>query len=486
MKPSNLLFILPDQFSRDMSGCYGNPICKTPNLDALAESGVRFNNAISTSPICIPARASLATGRYVHEIRNWDNAHPYKGSTRSWHHRLREEGHTVDAIGKLHFRSEQDDNGFNNQINTMHMVAGTNSIIQCLRNETGNLDKRTEAANAGSGDTSYLRYDIRNAEDACRWIEEHKNDTQPWALFVGFVTPHPPMIAPPDLFDYYLQQELPLPPQWEESDWPNHPAMDFLRRYFQFQNPINEEGVRRFIAAYYGLCTFTDQQLGKVLEAVDATGLSDSTRIVFTSDHGEDRGARGVFGKFNMHEESCAIPLVMSGPDIPSGKVIETPVSLVDCYPTVMDFFDIERDKEEENMPGTSLMKLLETPNNDRIVFSEYHAIGSNSGIFMLRNMEFKYIYHVDKEPQLFHIPSDPSEILNLSGRPEYKDTLSNFEKELRNLIDPEEIDGRAKSDQMALVEAAGGADKVRRGGTFQNTPIPGEDPEIYKLSAES
>src|SRR5205085_11291871 len=112
VKPANLLFILSDEHSRRVLGSYGHGMIRTPNLDRLAASGVRFTSAYCNSPICVPSRAALATGRYVHDIRFWDNGIPYDGSVPSWHRRLRDAGHEVTAIGKLHFRSADDDNGF--------------------------------------------------------------------------------------------------------------------------------------------------------------------------------------------------------------------------------------------------------------------------------------------------------------------------------------------------------------------------------------
>src|SRR5699024_9682339 len=111
-KPMNLVFIMSDEHNKNMLGCYGHPVVKTPNLDKLAKNGVKFNNAYCNSPICVPSRASVATGRYVHEIRNWDNAMPYTGEFPSWCHRLTEQGYKVVTIGKLHYRYDNDETGF--------------------------------------------------------------------------------------------------------------------------------------------------------------------------------------------------------------------------------------------------------------------------------------------------------------------------------------------------------------------------------------
>ena len=128
MEPTNLLFILSDQHSRDAMGCQGHPLVQTPALDRLAAGGTRFQNAYVNCPVCVPSRASLQTGRYVHDVRCWDNGIPYDGSVPGWGHRLREQGHRVDSIGKLHFRSAEDDNGLGEEVEPLHVVDGVGDV----------------------------------------------------------------------------------------------------------------------------------------------------------------------------------------------------------------------------------------------------------------------------------------------------------------------------------------------------------------------
>src|SRR3974390_796564 len=132
MRPRNLLLIMSDEHSRRVLGCYHHPIVKTPNLDLLAARGIRFTDAYCNSPICVPSRASFHTGRYVHAIGFWDNAMPYDGSVPSWAHRLRAAGHRGGAIGKLHFRSGADDNGFGREQMPLHVVGGVGDPIGLL------------------------------------------------------------------------------------------------------------------------------------------------------------------------------------------------------------------------------------------------------------------------------------------------------------------------------------------------------------------
>lgn len=477
MEPKNLLFIFSDQHNRNITGCYGNPHIKTPNIDRLAQRGVRFDNAYTNCPICIPARASLATGRYVNEIGYWDNGIPYDGRVASWHHRLRENGYTVDAVGKLHFRSHEDDNGFSKEMHTMHVVEGVGDVLGCIRDNPPKRDQPSKIRDAGPGDSSYIRYDHKVADTACSWIAEHANDGKPWALFVGFVQPHPRYIAPERFFKLYEDAGLPMPPQWRTEDWPKHPALDQLRRFFMADSGISEQDIRTLHAAYYGAVSQMDWQTGRVLDALESAGLTDATRIVYSSDHGDSGGSRGLFGKFTMYDESAAVPLIMSGPDIPAGRSVTTPVSLADLFPTVLESFNVEPEEEDKDMPSESLWRFMEGPDADRerCVLSEYHALGSESAWMLLRSRRYKYVYYVGGPPQLFDMEDDPQELVDLADSPSHRTVLEDMDRKLREVVDPEEADRRAKADQKAMVERHGGREKVIQRGTFHNTPTPDE-----------
>ncbi|MEM7030474.1 MAG: sulfatase-like hydrolase/transferase [Chloroflexota bacterium] len=477
MKPTNLLFLFSDQHTRRMTGCYGHPVVQTPHIDSLAERGTKFNNAYTNCAICVPARASLATGRYVHQIGNWDNAFPYDGSVPSWHHRLREQGHCVDSIGKLHFSGPQNDHGFSEEVDPLHVVDGIGDLLGCIRDNPPFRNKLDGIYNAGPGDSTYLQYDARNNTNTCQWLRDHANDDKPWAAFASFVCPHPPYIAPQALYDHYAAQDLDFPAQWRESDWPDHPEIDYFRQFFGLTQQFDEATIRKLIAAYYGVCTYLDQQLGDVLKTLEETGLSENTRIIYSSDHGESLSARGLTGKFTMYEEAVAVPFVMAGPDVPGGKTVNTPISLVDCFPTIVEAVGAEMTDEDQDLPGRSLWEIAQNPDENRLVFSEYHAVGARTAHFMLRDQQYKYIHYAHSEPQLFDLMADPDELDNLVSSNNHQNTLQQFETELRKMLDPEAIDAQAKADQAAKVEAFGGEEAVRQRGAFTNSPVPGEAP---------
>lgn len=484
MKPQNLLYIISDQHNRGTLGCYGHPSVQTPNLDRLAARGTRFTRAYTNCPICVPARASLATGRYVHQIEHWDNAFPYDGRIPSWAHTLRDQGHRVDSIGKLHFDSEESDHGFTTEIQPLHVVNGTGDILGSIRDNPPFRNKRAEIEGAGPGDSTYMQYDVKNADAGIEWLKRRSEapDEKPWVCFLSFVCPHPPYIAPSDLFELYPSSDVPLPPQWREEEWPRHQAIDYFRRFFGMNEPFSEETVRRMVAAYLGICSHLDRQVGRVLDALEAYGLCSTTRVIYTSDHGEHMGGRGIFGKFTLYEDSAAVPMILAGPDVPTGQLVHTPVSLVDSYPTILEAVGASSNVEDETRPGESLWRIATESSRDRTVFCEYHAVGSEEAAFMLADRRYKYIYYVNQPPQLFDLIDDPRECRDLAALPEYKPILEEFERRLRTRLDPEAINARAKAAQSGKVEAFGGRDAVIDRGAFHNSPVPGETPQFKRF----
>src|SRR3954470_3537000 len=161
MKPTNLIVIMSDEHNPKVMGCNGHPIVKTPNIDALAAAGTSFTSAYTTCPVCVPARAAFAAGKYVNQIGYWDNADAYEGAIPSWHHRLRDRGHRVVSIGKLHFRGlPGDDHGFSEEIIPMHVIEGVGDVKGLVRTDIPRRQGFDKLAKlAGSGESPYTRYD---------------------------------------------------------------------------------------------------------------------------------------------------------------------------------------------------------------------------------------------------------------------------------------------------------------------------------------
>src|SRR5437762_3224657 len=414
MKPANLLFILSDEHSRRVLGCYGHGMIRTPNLDRLAASGVRFTAAYTNSPICVPARAALHTGQYVHKIRFWDNAIPYDGSVRSWHHRLRDAGHEVTAIGKLHFRSADDDNGFTEEVMPLHVVEGIGDPLGWLRDPLPVRKATLRLANdAGRGDSSYQQYDDKFTASAVDWLKARAASAsgKPWVLFVSLVCPHFPLIARPEWYDLYPEAEVPRPALYDAAErQPDHPYIAAIRECQVYDKAFDETKLRRALAAYFGLVSFVDHNVGKLMDALAASGLADTTRVLYSADHGDNLGTRRLWGKSTMYEEAAGVPMILAGPEVPQGFVCREPVSLVDAFPTAVDCVGLEPHPDDRDLPGASLFEVAQGTAPRRTILSEYHATGAATGAFMCRKGKFKYVYYAGMPPQLFDLEADPQE----------------------------------------------------------------------------
>jgi choline-sulfatase len=478
MKPTNTLIICSDEHDPRYMGCSGHPFVRTPNLDRLAARGTRFSRAWTTCPICVPARASLATGTYVYQNRYWDNAIAYDGRIRSWGHRLQENGMRTESIGKLHYRNETDPTGFDVEHEPMHIMDGIGLLWGAVRDPLPDKAGRSPLFDElGAGESSYNRYDRRIADLAVEWLEEHAKapDAKPWSLFLGFVAPHMPLMVPQQYLDLYPLESIPLPKLRPRDGHPRHPWVERLASHWDHDATLGTDERRRLaIACYFGLITYIDEQIGRVLDALQRAGLAATTRVVYTTDHGDNLGSRGLWNKCVLYREATAVPLIMAGPDIPSGRVCNTNVNLVDLYPTIIDAVGLERTAAETGLPGESLLDIAAAPDDpERVGFSEYHAVGSPSGAFMVTKDRYKYHYYVGYPPELFDLERDPEETRNLAQHPELRQVVAAFEAELRRILDPEAVDRLAKDDQNALVARYGGPDAVRGRGNPGATPTP-------------
>jgi choline-sulfatase len=476
--PTNTVVIMADEHSSKILGCYGHPQVKTPNMDSIAARGTRFSNHYTSSPICVPARAAFATGRYVSEIGYWDNAIAYDGKVPSWGHRLQEAGHHVLSIGKLHYTDDKAPTGLDEQVIPMHIANGHGDLHGLIRDDPMRREQsRGMAEKVGAAENEYHKYDRDIAQRSADWIrtEASKHKDKPWVLFVSFICPHYPYEVPERYYNMYPPDQIPLPKQRVK------PMSDHHHWWKLFENAYcideffeDDDHRRRAIASYYGLCTFVDDQIGMVLKAMEETGILNDTRVAYVSDHGENLGARKLWAKSNMYEEAANIPLILAGPGIPEGKVCATPTTLIDFFPTILDSAGVPLSDEDRKLPGRSLLEIANAPDDpDRIAFSEYHACGSKTASYMVRQGKYKYIHYVDYAPELYDLNADPEELTNLAEDPAHNGLLNEFEAKLRAIVDPEEANDRAKRDQQAKIEEVGGLEFIMKIEGISATPVP-------------
>ena len=478
MTNSNVLFLCADQHARSALGCYGHSLIKTPNLDALAERGTLFTAGYTNSPVCVPARASMATGLHLYQHENWSSAEPYTGARTSWGHRVMAAGGRAASAGKLHYRDTTDANGFEPELVPMHMGKGWTTAL--LRKDTPALASNPDyAGQVGFGESEYTRYDRTTAKAASDWLREQASQTveQPWALFVSFVSPHNPLTAPCEFDDWYSIDDIELPTGYDEQPV-HHPVVAGIERCFNYDDYFtDEQHVREARRAYYALCSFVDQQVGRVLDALDETGQLDDTIIIYTADHGDMMGHRHLWGKSVMYEDSAGVPFILAGPGVPRAEVNPTPVSHVDCFPTIVEASGVGAIDEDQALPGESLLSLASQSWPERLVLSEYHDGGAATGLFMVRCGQYKYIEYPGFEPELFDLKSDPLEVSDLSDDPTYVSVREQCHHALGSLVDTGSVNQRVLEVQAALLERLGGRDTVLADGDryaeYSYTPAP-------------
>ena len=484
----NLLIIISDEHRKDVMGCVGHPIIKTPNLDKLAARGAVFENAYTPSPMCVPTRASLACGDHVHKIGHWDSATPYDGKARSWMHHLCDQGVDVTSIGKLHFRSGEDDNGFTEEIIPMHVVGGVGWTIGLLREDPPDYTSSAElAADVGAGNSSYTDYDLAITEAAENWLKDRKETQKPWAAFVSLVSPHYPLTAPQEYYDMYDPADIDLPIGYGETGQPEHSELKNVAEFFDYDRYFDEQKMREAKAAYYGLTSFMDNCVGRVLTALEESGQVDDTIVVYISDHGDMMGDQGYWTKQVMYEASVGVPMIAAGPGIPAGRRVKTGTTLLDLAATAVDVTGIRHDAQSAALPGVSLLEIANQADDmDRTVFSEYHDGGSTTGTFMVRWDHWKFVYYVGHEPQLFDLSVDQHELINLAvsgvSDPAIQAAWQEGERRLRDICDPEAVNTRCFADQKRRIAELGGKEACATGYSFNHTPTPTEQDELGSI----
>lgn len=469
----NVVVIMSDEHQAAVTGHGGHPVVRTPNLDAFAATSTVFDAAYTPSPICVPARAAWATGRPVRDLALWDNAMAYEGATPGWGHALQRGGVRVESIGKLHYRRTGDPTGFDREILPMHIAGGIGQVWGSVR-EPLPVRRHTDllVSWSGGGESDYTRYDRAICDAACRWITDAATQGEPFVLYVGFVAPHFPYIAPEEFFGVYDPDDVPVAKLHPDTGAVRHPWVEAHAGVLPDMDASNTpEERRRCTAAYWGLVSSLDAHVGQILDALDATGTAEDTLTIYTSDHGENLGTRGLWGKSMLYEESSRVPLVVRGPGVPVGHTCSTPTSLLDGYATITQAAGVDA----EDRPGTRSWCDLagETDDPKRVVISEYHAFGSPSAGFLVRKGDVKLHHYVGFEPELFDLAADPEELVNLAEDPAYADVRTELSAELAAACDPVAVDRAAKADQAALVARFGGREAALAVGTVAQTPVP-------------
>lgn len=455
----NILLVMADQMTPFMLEACGYPMARTQHLKALAQRATQFSQAYSPSPICVPARSCLMTGLYTSTTGCYDNGDPYHSFIPTFAHYLTNAGYETILSGKMHFVGADQLHGFKRRLNTDIYPSGfiwSYPLLDPDDPEASAFDfaPQYQAQNIGPGWSTELQYDEETHFRALEYLR-HAPDG-PFMLTVSYTNPHPPYIVPQRYWQLYQDAELALPhyPEDMEARYSDYDRA-FIRWYGldrkSIRNPRDLMAMRRGFAA---LAHYVDDKLGELLAVLEEQGLRDNTLVIFTSDHGEMLGEKGLIQKRSLYEWSARIPLFIDHPDLPAGRV-DTPVSLIDLPATLLDLVGAEPVRP---MAGRSLLPALHGEALEAVpVISEYHGEGIMRPSFMVRQGPWKYIYCHRSAPQLFNLEADPGEWNNRAGSPEVAEVEAALLRVIKDGFDLAAIEREiwARLDQKRVVNAA-------------------------------
>jgi choline-sulfatase len=445
--PPNIVLIMADQLAPQFTGTYGHPVVKTPNMDALAARGTRFDAAYCNSPLCAPSRASFMTGQLVSKIGAYDNAAEFPASIPTFAHYLRMMGYRTCLSGKMHFVGPDQLHGFEERLTT-DVYPADHAWTPDWTNPHERIDKwyhnMDSVIEAGPAATTFqIEYDEEATFLARRRILEYAmRGTQPFAMVVSLIHPHDPYVPRPEFWNLYSDDDIDMPRTGLTDDPHTRRVHHGIGADTQ---PVTEQEIRNARHGYYANTSYFDSKVGEIVKALEESGQLENTIVIVTSDHGDMLGERGLWYKMSFFEHSARIPMIIAGPGIGNRQVGE-PVSLLDILPTFLDIASSTGQDAPEpamDLDGRSIWPLLQgavDKPEDGEVLGEYCAECASDPIFMIRRGQWKYIHCRADPPQLFDISADPFERNNLATDPRFGTLVEEFKSRISEKWDENAI----------------------------------------------
>ena len=452
----NILIVMADQLTALALGCYGNLTVKSPEIDRLADEGVVYESAYSSSPLCTPARSAFMTGQNVSVCRGYDNAAYLPATMPTFAHYLRLMGYRTVLSGKMHFVGPDQLHGFEERVTTDIYPADFGWIPDWTRPDERidlwyhNMSSVKQAGVAAI--TNQLAYDDEVGARAQRVIYDHARgeDQRPLCLVASFIHPHDPYATRQKYWDLYHGVDIPLPGVPRQSNPDPHTAR--LEKVIDLDAvEVSDEEIINARRAYYGNVSYVDEWLGRLRATLDECGLADNTAILFVSDHGDMLGEYGLWYKMSFREWSNRIPLILHQPSRFAPRRVAAPVAQVDVLPTLVDLAaehpGVERPEPIDPLHGRSLLPLADgnDAGDPNACVSEYLAEGTGAPMLMIRRGNLKYISCPTDPEQLFDLEADPNELNNLTDHP----ALADFRREAADHWDADAIRDSVIRDQQ-------------------------------------
>ena len=436
----NVLFIISDDLTATALSCYGNTVCKTPNIDRLASQGTRFTKAYCQGTYCGPSRASFMSGYYPHAIKmlGYGSPRPAIGERATWAQHFKNNGYHTARVSKIFHMGvpggiekgtdgADDPASWTERFNSAGPEWKAPGDGETLEN---NADGRKPGPVGGNtfvvveaDGNDLVHSDGKTAAKAVELIKQNRD--KPFFLGVGFVRPHVPFVAPrKDYTDFLPYSRMQLPPKLKD-DWADIPKAGI--NYKTSKNmKMDVRRQKKAVGGYYASVAFMDRMVGQVLNGLEEAGLEDNTIVIFTSDHGYHLGEHDFWAKVSLHDESAAVPLIIRMP----GKkpaVCHSLVELLDLYPTLSNLCGLEVPK---HLQGKDISKMMTDPAKE----VRSAAFSVNGKGFLLREQDWAYIAYGKNgqgDEELFDMKQDPKQFTNLAKDPKHAQIIARFQKQM-------------------------------------------------------
>jgi len=426
-KPNIILFMV-DQLTSFVLNAYGGNVCKTPNLDLLASRGTVFENAYCPYPLCAPSRFGMMAGKLPSKIGAYDNGAEFRAATPTFAHYLRAHGYYTCISGKMHFVGPDQYHGFEERLTTEIYPADMSWTPTPDFRDFNKDEERGYTFGVSTIDTvrdagpvarsMQIDYDEDVIHHATRelYTRARGGDDRPFMLTVSLTQPHDPYVTTQAYWDCYNERELEAPRVASiPVDERDEHSQSLYYHYGQDKCQLSDQDYRNARRGYYGMITHIDHLFGQLMHALNESGFKENTVILFSSDHGDMIGERGMWFKKTLFNPAIQVPMIIAHPAYKSQRVSE-PVSLLDVFPTMLDLAAIKQSDIITELDGKSLLPALKGEQISGPVFAEHIDGGTAAPRVCVRDANMKLVFSHAYPTQLYDLDIDPLELHNLAG----------------------------------------------------------------------
>ena len=433
----NIVLVMADQLTAFALSSYGNAVTRTPHIDTLASRSTVFENAYCNYPLCAPSRFALMSGRLPSRIAAYDNAAEFPASVPTLAHYLRDAGYYTCLSGKMHFVGPDQHHGYEQRLTTEIYPADFSwtppqtydtlpdpELSQSDGPAPGVSSVETITDAGPKVRSMQMDYDDEVIHRACQHLFDRSRheDNRPMFMTVSFTQPHDPYVSRKEFWDLYRDADIDLPrvPPIPLDEMDEH-SRSLYYHYSLNKFKVTESIYRRARHGYYAMISDIDQKIGQLLQTVTECGMEDNTVIIFTSDHGDMIGERGLWFKKNLFDPAIRIPMMLYWPGRNLPPRIAAPVSLLDILPTVAEIAGLPGQVMASGLEGKSLFRRIDSIAAEQCVYAEHLDGGTRAPRVMLRRGDLKIVQSLAYPTQLYNLSDDPHELTNLAEHPDWQ-----------------------------------------------------------------